>query len=86
MNAVVKEKAAKKVIHYFANTISLEGFMVSLDTYVSLEQEEQISNILGEYNRQWDDAPCDDEGATSEQDANLDRIIDECSTEIAKLF
>jgi hypothetical protein len=86
MNAVVKEKATNYVIEYFACILGINDFIKRLDVQVSEEQEEQIANILGEYSRQWDDAPCDDEGATAEQDANFDRIIDECATEIAKLF
>jgi len=55
-------------------------------TSVSEEQEQAIADILGLTQQEWDEADCDDEGATKEQDVVLDRIIEDAASSIAELF
>lgn len=84
----VVEVVSNNVVDYFANSITSSDFVqkhIRPIVTVSEEQEEKISDILSEYNRYWDNADCDSEGATQEQDAELDRIIDECSKAIANV-
>ena len=55
-------------------------------TSVSEEQEQKISDILDLTQREWDNVDCDAEGATQEQDAELDRVIEDAAFSIAELF
>ena len=82
----VVEVVSNNVVDYFANSITSSDFVkkhIRPIVTVSEEQKEKISDILSEYNRDWDYADCDSEGATKEQDAELDRIIEKCSKAIA---
>ena len=84
----VVEVVSNNVVDYFANSINSSDFVqkhIRPIVTVSEEQEEKISDILSEYNRDWDNADCDSEGATQEQDAELDRIIEKCSKAIANV-
>ena len=77
------------VVCYFANSISSTNFVdkhIRPINSVSEEMEDKITDILAEYNREWDNADCDEEGATQEQDKELDVIIEKCSKEISNLF
>lgn len=85
----VVEVVSNNVVDYFANSITSSDFVqkhIRPIVTVSEEQEEKISDILAEYNRDWDNADCDAEGATQEQDTELDRIINECSKAIANVI
>ena len=82
----VVEVVSNNVVDYFTNSITSSNFVqkhIRSIVTVSEEQEEKISDILSEYNRDWYNADCDSEGATKEQDAELDRIIEKCSKAIA---
>lgn len=46
------------------------------------EPTEELSNILCDFVREWEAAPCDPEGATPEQDAVLDSILGEYAERI----
>ena len=84
----VVEVVSNNVVDYFANSINSSDFVqkhIRPIVTVSEEQEEKISDILSEYNKDWDNADCDSEGATKEQDAELDRIIEKCSKAIANV-
>lgn len=79
---------SNNVVDYFANSITSYNFVqkhIRSIVTVSEYQEKKISDILSEYNRDWDNADCDSEGATKEQDAELDRIIEKCSKAIANV-
>ncbi len=83
------EVVSNNVVDYFANSISSSDFVqkhIRPIVTVTEEQEEKIGDIISEYNRDWDNADCDSEGATQEQDAELDRIIEKCSKAIANVF
>ena len=78
-----------EMINYlsFAKTeIEIINEIIRPLTSVSEEQEQKISDILDLTQQEWNNADCDAEGATQEQDAELDRIIEECSKAIAELF
>ena len=82
----VVEVVSNNVVDYFSNSITSSDFVqkhIKSIVTVSEDQEEKISDILSEYNRDWDNADCNSEGATKEQDAELDRIIEKCSKAIA---
>jgi spore germination protein YaaH len=82
----VVEGVSNNVVDYFSNSITSSDFVekhIKTIVTVSEEQEEKICDILAEYNRDWDNADCDAEGATQEQDAELDIIIDNCAKAIA---
>ena len=85
----VVEVVFSNVVDYFANSITSSDFVqkhIRPIVTVSEDQEEKISDILSEYNREWNNADCDAEGATKEQDAELDRIIEDAAFSIAELF
>lgn len=56
------------------------------NTYISKLQEQygydRFDDILAEFTREWEDAECDEEGATPEQDAILDKILSDTAQEI----
>ncbi len=82
----VVEVIENNIVDYFANSISASDFVdkfIRPIINVTEEQEGEITNIMAAANRDWDNADCDSEGATQEQDAELDRIIEECSKAIA---
>ena len=85
----VVEVVCNNVVDYFANSITSSDFVkkhIRPIVTVSEDQEEKISDILSEYNRDWDNADCDSEGPTKKQDAELDRIIEKCSKAIANVI
>ena len=41
--------------------------------------------ILNYYEREWEACPCDPEGATPEQEAELDAILTKCAEELRTL-
>lgn len=49
---------------------------------MDLGDNELNRNILNGFLVEWDNAPCDKEGATQEQDDNLDSIIDSTVEEL----
>lgn len=83
-----RESVENNVVDYFANSISsfdfVEKYIIPI-TSVSEEQQEEICNILSEYNSDWENADCDPEGATQKQDAELFRIIEGCANAIANV-
>ena len=86
----LKNKLEVEMINYLSGANSTTEFINEiirpLLTSVSEEQEQKISDILSEYNREWENADCDAEGATKEQNTNLDRIIEDAAFSIAELF
>ena len=82
----VVEAVSNNVVDYFANSITSSDFIekhIKAITPVSKDVEIKIADILAEYNQDQDNAECDAEGATQEQDKELDIIIDKCSKAIA---
>ena len=78
-----------EMINYLSNTSDSSTAIIEVLrplTSVSEEQEQAITDILNLTQQEWDDADCDDEGATKEQDAVLDKIIEDAACSIAELF
>jgi len=85
----IVEAVSNNVVDYFANSIASSDFVenyIRCIIPVSDEQESKITDILSEYNRDWNNADCDAEGATQEQDLQLDLIIEKCGKEIMNLL
>ena len=40
------------------------------------ERSNELSDILGEFVREWEECPCDPDGATPEQDERMDAVLD----------
>lgn len=77
------------LIDYFGYSIAPTDFVekhIRTIVRVSEVQEKQICNILAEYDRDWQAADCDAEGPTEEQKAEFDKIIENCSYDIAHLL
>ena len=85
----IEKELEVNMINYLANAKSsteiINEVILPL-TEVSEEQEQKISDILGLAQQEWDAADCDAEGATKEQDAALDKIIEDTAISIAELF
>ena len=78
-----------EMINYLCGAKSANEFINEILrplTEVSEEQEQKISDILDLTQREWENADCDAEGATQEQAAHLDRIIEDAAFSIAELF
>ena len=85
----LKKTLEVEMINYlsFAKTeIEIINEIIRPLTSVSEEQEQKISDILRYTQQEWDNADADAEGATQEQDAELDRIIEDAAFSIAELF
>lgn len=76
--AEVKDENLEAIVEYFGNNAGLEkvvkSFGVDYNT-LSADTTNGLLCILAEANKQWDEAPCDEEGPTPEQDKNLDDIL-----------
>lgn len=85
----LKKEIEVNIIDFLSNAKTATAFInevIQPLTEVSEEQEQEITDILLLTQQEWDDADCDFEGATKEQDAVLDRIIEDAAQEIAELF
>ncbi len=82
----IQNEIEVNMINYAFSSTSLINEVIRPLTSVSEEQEQKIDDILLLTQQEWDDADCDFEGATKEQDAVLDRIIEDAAIEIAELF
>lgn len=77
------EVIENNLVEYFANSISSSRFIdefIRPITSVTEDQEEEIANIMAEANRDWDNAECDVEGATREQDILMDKILEKTAS------
>lgn len=66
------------VVNYFSNSIDSEEIVKTLKT----EKAEEVKSTLNEYQMKWESVKVDDEGPTSEQDKELDNVIDEAVEEL----
>lgn len=80
MKNLSKDQIVNSLINYAAN--------VPDHTLEELRDEygNSISSVLVEFDREWNNAPCDPEGATAEQDANLDSILDRYADDIIEII
>lgn len=49
------------------------------------EVSEELSNVLGDFNREWEEVKVDEDGPTKEQDEELDTILEEYQRKINAL-
>jgi len=89
----LKNKIQKEVeinmIDYLSHAKTAIAFInevVSPLTSVSEEQEQAIGDILCLTQQEWEEAECDAEGPNKEQDAALDKIIEDAAAAISELF
>jgi hypothetical protein len=82
----IEKSLEVNMIDYSFNATSIINEVIRPITSVSEEQEQKISDILDLTQQEWDAAEVDAEGATKEQDAALDKIIEDAAEEIAALF
>jgi hypothetical protein len=85
----IKKELEVNMINYLSNSknsTEIINEVIRPLTSVSEEQEQKIADILGLTQQEWDNADCDFEGATKEQDAVLDKIIEDAANSIAELF
>lgn len=74
----VKGENLEAIVEYFGKNAGLEKVVKSFGvdySALSVDATNGLLNILHEANRQWDEAPCDEDGSTPEQDKNLDGIL-----------
>lgn len=76
------------LVNYYANSITSSDFVNNrIRKFVSIdeEKEEKICDVLAQSQRGWDNIECDAEGATKEQDAEMDKYIEKVTLEILKI-
>lgn len=84
-NIELKSEIENNLVNYYANSITSSDFVknhISKFVEISEEKEEEICNILALSQRGWDNIECDAEGATKEQDAEMDSYIESVTSEI----
>jgi hypothetical protein len=64
----------KDLIDYFSNSISIDQIIENIGNLPS-DKIESITQVIKESNQDWENAPCDDEGPTAEQNERLDEIV-----------
>lgn len=67
--------------HYAMNSINSSD----VAEFLKIEDDNSVSEVLGEFQRDWDDAECDSEGPTSEQEKALDNIQDYFADKLIRL-
>jgi len=82
----IKKSIEANMINYAFSSNALINEVIRPLTEVSEEQEQAIDDILCLTQQEWNDADCDAEGATKEQDVVLDKIIEDAAISIAELF
>jgi len=82
MNTITKkEQLFDLLIDYTANII----ISSEIAEFLGTANEEAVIKVLGEFQRAWDSADCDPEGATKEQDRILDEIVDNYAKELLQI-
>ena len=85
----IKMEVEVNMINFLSNAASSTAIIntaIRPLTSVSEEQEQKISDILDLTQQEWEEADCDPEGATKEQNITLDKIIEDAANSIAELF
>lgn len=84
-NIELKSEIENNLVNYYANSITSSDFVknhISKFVEINEEKEEKICDVLAQSQRGWDSIECDVEGATKEQDAEMDAYIDSVTAEI----
>jgi hypothetical protein len=85
----VQDKHLESIVEYFGNNAGLEkvvrAFGVDYST-LSADDTNGLLCILYDANKQWNEAPCDEDGPTREQNEILDNILLETACDIICYF
>ena len=87
-NIELKSEIENNLVNYYANSITSSDFVNNhIRKFVSIdkEKEEKICDVLAQSQRGWDNIECDAEGATKEQDAEMDKYLEEVTFEILEI-
>lgn len=80
-NTITQSEVIDLLTGYSSNGISSSDIAGRL----GLDNDLRVAEILGQFQREWDNAPCDDEGATKEQDEYLDSILESAADKLLAL-
>lgn len=80
-NTITQLEVCELLIDYSGNIISSS----ELADKIGKTDNAEVANILKEFQREWDEAPCDEEGATKEQDAYIDSILENYANQLLAL-
>lgn len=69
------------LIQYASNDISSSDIADMLN----LSDDIRVANILTDFQSDWDQCECDDEGATKEQDKAMDALLEATAKELLAL-
>jgi hypothetical protein len=89
MKNQVKSLLQDYIMDYYSNSITASKLIetcISPYNTINSVQDEKIHEILIKSNIDWNNAPCDSEGATAEQDLFMDGIIYICIKDILKVI
>ena len=75
-------KLCDTLVHYASNSISTDSFV----ELIGAKDFDAVSDVLSQFRRDWDAVECDSEGTNSEQDVQLDRILENYSDKIIDLI
>ena len=84
----LKSEIENNLVNYYANSITSSDFVNNhIRKFVSIdeEKEEKICDVLSQSQRGWDNLECDAEGATQEQDAEMDEYLEEVTSGILEI-
>lgn len=71
------------ITEYFANSVGTDEVLKALNLNES--HFDKVSQIMSEAQREWEAVECDEEWPNAEQDAELDRIIEETEEILKKI-
>ena len=74
---------SNEIVHYFGDMATEDTISQIVELFTKWVDMGHITDILGEYQREWNAAPCSEEGPADEQDKDLDEIVLNCAREIA---
>jgi hypothetical protein len=85
----VKDENLEVIVEYFGNDAGLEKVVKSFGVdynALSVDARNGLLCILHDANKQWETAPCDEDGPTPDQDKNLDDILMTTACDLIRYF
>jgi len=80
-----KEELIAMLVDYAANSISASEIATNMcGSYIN-EYDNDVKDILINFQNEWDTVEVDPEGPTKEQDAKLDSILDKYANELYEM-
>ncbi len=74
------KQVSELLVEYLSNMINTSDVAEKLSI-----TEEKLEQILKDTQQDWEDADCDKEGATKEQEAKMDLILERAAEKIIRL-